>query len=88
MAQSVVLKQQPELKRVCIFYFRFEIGPQGVHIGLTTYGGMPEKHFWLSEYTNKTALLEAIDNVEYSGGSTHTAEALDFMKDNGFTPVS
>ena len=69
------------------FVQNFDIGPDSVNIGVTTFETTPQSEFWLNDYTNKTALLEAIDQIRYSGGFTFTAEALQFIQDNAFTKV-
>ena len=70
------------------FVDNFDIGPGSVRIGVTTFNSAPQNEFWLNEYTNKTALLEAIDQIQYTGGATYTAEALQFIRENAFTSVS
>ena len=69
------------------FAENFDIGPDSVHIGVTSFGTTPQNEFWLNQYTNKTALLAAIDQIQYGGGQTYTAEALQFVRENAFTSV-
>ena len=70
------------------FAENFDIGADSVHIGVTSFDTTPQNEFWLNQYTNKTALLAAIDQIQYRGGQTYTAEALQFVQENAFTLVS
>ena len=70
------------------FAENFDIGADSVHIGVTSFDTTPQNEFWLNQYTNKTALLAAIDQIQYRGGQTYTAEALQFVRENSFTSVS
>ena len=65
----------------------FDIGPNSVHIGVTSFDTTPQNEFWLNQHTDKAALLAAIDQIQYRGGNTYTAEALQFVRENAFTQV-
>ncbi|XP_061168894.1 collagen alpha-4(VI) chain-like [Saccostrea echinata] len=68
------------------FTLKFDIGPDAVQIGLTTFSTKPHGHFWLDMYHNKTDLVNAIDNVPYIPGSTYTDLGLKFALNESFSP--
>ena len=69
------------------FADNFDIGPDSVHIGVTSFDTTPQNEFWLNQHTDKASLLAAIDQIQYRGGNTYTAEALQFVRENAFTSV-
>ena len=69
------------------FAERFDIGPDSVNIGVTTFASTAQNEFWLNEYTDKASLLAAIDQIQYDGGDTYTAQGLKFVRENAFLPV-
>ena len=70
------------------FAENFDIGPGSVHIGVTSFDTTPQNEFWLNQHTDKASLLAAIDQIQYRGGQTYTAEALQFIRENAFISVS
>ncbi|XP_067680567.1 collagen alpha-4(VI) chain-like [Haliotis asinina] len=54
----------------------FTIGPDAVQIALATFAATTTPAFWFGDYDNSTDLMNAIDNVQYIGGTTHTELAL------------
>ena len=69
------------------FAQHFNIGPGSVNIGVVTFDSTPHNEFWLNQHTDRPSLLAAIDQIQYSGGTTFTADALQFIRENSFTPV-
>jgi hypothetical protein len=65
----------------------FDIGANGVQIGAATFDTQPRNEFWLNSHFTNASLQHAIDQIKYPAGNTHTAEALDFIRQNAFTTV-
>lgn len=63
----------------------FTIGPNDVQIGLLSYASSSTFRFYLNTYSTKTSLLNAISNIPYLGGGTDTADALNTIRQSGFT---
>lgn len=61
--------------------FRFVIGSNGVQISLVTFATHPYNVFFLNAYNTSAALKAAIQRANYTGGTTHTQEALNFVRD-------
>ena len=70
------------------FADNFDIRPDNVRIGISSFDSTPHNEFWLNRYGDKASLLAAIDNIQYRGGDTYTAEALRFIGEKAFTVVS
>ena len=66
----------------------FDIGPDNTQVGLISYSHNVQLQFYLNTYHNKTNLIAAIDNLLFSSGGTATWEAIDFLRDQGFTPAN
>ena len=69
------------------FAEHFNIGPDGVNIGVTTFASTPKNEFWLNNHTDRTSLVAAINQIQYDGGNTYTADALQFVRENAFYQV-
>ena len=63
-----------------------EIGPDANQVGVIIFGDLPEIVFNLSTYSNKTNLLNGINNIPYLDEFTNTGDALRLMIDGGFSP--
>ena len=61
---------------------RFDIGPDAIQVSLVTFSTHAYNEFFLNAYNNTVDLKRAIKNATYLGGTTHTYEALAFVKDN------
>merc|ERR1711981_197058 len=55
---------------------KFSVSAGGVKIGLLQYSTSPRIEFNLNDHTTKAAVKQAVDNVEWILGDTHTAYAL------------
>ncbi|KAL4238702.1 hypothetical protein ACF0H5_003409 [Mactra antiquata] len=64
----------------------FIIGPNNTQVSIVTFATDEYNEFFLNEHTNKQDLLNAIGNVTYYGGGTHTEKALQFVRLNSFKP--
>ncbi|KAJ8354327.1 hypothetical protein SKAU_G00218940, partial [Synaphobranchus kaupii] len=62
-----------------------DIGIHKVRVGLAQFSNEPHQEFLLREHTEKTVLLERIDNLEYRLGGTETGKALQFLQSTYFT---
>ncbi|ESO97407.1 hypothetical protein LOTGIDRAFT_115133, partial [Lottia gigantea] len=72
-------KKQLEFVQNIVSMFR--IGEQWTRVGLATFNSKVQVQFQLNSYLNKTALLEAIGNVEETyGDATDTASAVRYMR--------
>lgn len=65
----------------------FEIGPNGVQIGVAVFDTHVHNEFWMNQHLDRASLLTAINAIRYPAGSTHTDEALQFARQNAFTAV-
>lgn len=65
---------------------RFDIGPNNIQVSLVTFGTHSYNEFFLNSYANKTDVIRAIQKASYTGGTTNTAEALKFVRENSFKP--
>lgn len=52
------------------------IGPDAVLIGFTSFSNRVQHQFYLKDYTDKTELKTAIENVKFRGGGTNIEGAL------------
>ena len=62
----------------------FDVDPRYTRVGLIEFSTTPSIEFKLNEKTNLTDLIDAIDNITYSGGGTSTSDALELMRIEGF----
>ncbi|XP_053405850.1 collagen alpha-1(XII) chain-like [Mercenaria mercenaria] len=60
------------------------IGQDNTRVGIITFSRYPVIRLHLDDYTDKEALLKAIDVVPYIAGITETHSALYLLKDEGF----
>ncbi|PWA20713.1 hypothetical protein CCH79_00019793 [Gambusia affinis] len=49
-----------------------EVGPDKVRVGLALYGDRPQEEFLLNEDKDKTAVLDAVEQIDFLGGGTET----------------
>ncbi|GFO24021.1 collagen alpha-1(xii) chain [Plakobranchus ocellatus] len=59
---------QTQLDFVKKFANSFDIGPNGVQIGVTTFSTTPHNEFWMNTHQDKASLVKAIDAIQYPGG--------------------
>lgn len=62
-----------------------EIGPMENQIGVILFSFSGSIALNLNTRSNKTELLNAINNIRYTGGGTNTADALRVLIEEGFT---
>ncbi|KAL0985324.1 hypothetical protein UPYG_G00155490 [Umbra pygmaea] len=65
-----------------------DIGGDKVRVGLAQFSDQPRKEFLLKDYTEKSELLEQVDNLQQLEGGTATGAAITFLKKQFFTKVS
>lgn len=65
----------------------FQIGPNHVQIGMITFSDFPNLEFYLNQYTTKATLLSAIQKTGYLTGLTQTDLALEYARQNMFSPL-
>ncbi|XP_028820486.1 collagen alpha-1(XIV) chain-like [Denticeps clupeoides] len=66
----------------------FSVDFEQTRIGLAQYSGDPRIEWHLNTHTNKGAVIDAVKNLPYKGGNTHTGLALNFILQNSFKPES
>ena len=66
----------------------FHIGPDKTQVGVITYESYAMVQFYLNTYHDKSALLTAINNLPFSSGGTNAADALNLLRQSGFTPAN
>ncbi len=57
-------------------------------MALVTFSDVIKLEFHLNKYDNRLDILEHIERMPYSRGSTNTAKALEFVTDTMFTQVT
>uniref|UniRef100_A0A0L8FLC0 VWFA domain-containing protein n=1 Tax=Octopus bimaculoides TaxID=37653 RepID=A0A0L8FLC0_OCTBM len=62
------------------FLAEAHFGPDGIRIGIVTYSTSINVQFYLNTYETKKEILEAIDNIPYTYGSTNTAGGLETIR--------
>ena len=63
----------------------FNIGSSGTHVAVVTYSTYTKLEFNLKAHHTKSAIKNAVGNINYRGGWTYTADALDYVRKNIFT---
>ncbi|KAM4580530.1 collagen alpha-1(XIV) chain isoform 2-T2 [Odontesthes bonariensis] len=66
----------------------FDVGISMTRIGLAQYSDDPRIEWHLNTFSTKDAVLDAVKNLPYKGGSTLTGLALTFILENCFKPES
>lgn len=59
---------------------QIEVGPTKAQVGFLAYSTHPQVGWYLNKYYNKVGLLNAISQVHYYGGVTHTSEAIEAVR--------
>jgi len=62
----------------------FDVDPQYTRVALVEFSSQARIEFNFNEKSNLTELLDAIDNINYSGGGTVTSDAIELMRTQGF----
>ncbi|KAG2464968.1 COEA1 protein, partial [Polypterus senegalus] len=62
-----------------------QIGPEGTQVAIAQYSDDARTEFKLNTYSDKEALLEAIQRIQYKGGNTKTGIAIKHVKDTIYT---
>uniref|UniRef100_A0AAX7SU24 Collagen, type XII, alpha 1b n=1 Tax=Astatotilapia calliptera TaxID=8154 RepID=A0AAX7SU24_ASTCA len=62
----------------------FDIGPDKVQISLVQYSRDPHPEFYLNTHHDLNAVVKAVRNFPYRGGSTNTGRAMTYVKDKIF----
>lgn len=66
----------------------FQIGPSDTQIGVVSYASSVNIDIHLNQYSDLSSLLNAIDNIMYSGGGTNTHSALTKVLTESFTSTN
>lgn len=64
-----------------------QVAPDKVQVSAVTFGTGVTNQFYLNQYTDKTAVEQAIMNIPYKGGSPQMANAIRFATGTSFSPV-
>ncbi|XP_076459446.1 LOW QUALITY PROTEIN: uncharacterized protein LOC143292771 [Babylonia areolata] len=70
------------------FLFIADIDSGNVRVGVVTYSTEDYIEFHLNGYNTKADVFTAVDNIPYRYGSTNTADALNTMRTEMFSPVN
>ncbi|XP_059841504.1 collagen alpha-1(XII) chain-like isoform X2 [Hypanus sabinus] len=62
----------------------FQVGPNRIQIGLVQYSRDAVTEFTLNRHSSLQAVLEAIRNFPYRGGSTNTGRAMTYVRERVF----
>lgn len=89
-ASTSVREQNFELIKdfVRIFLSDADIDNGNVRVGILIYSTEAYIQFHLNKYTSRVDIYNAIDDIPYRHGSTNTADALETMRTNLFTPAN
>lgn len=63
----------------------FDIGFSKTRVGLILFNSHAKLIFPLDKYNSRHDLLDAVDNIAYIPGGTNTGEALDILRNQGFS---
>lgn len=77
-----------QINLVKTFVEKSNIGPSNVQVSVVTFSTRVKEVFNLSGYQSKEALLRSLNTIQYSGGSTHTSEAILYAVQQSFTHAS
>ena len=66
------------------FVNTLEIGPTRSQVGVIVFSSNAYIQFNLSSYSNRNSLTVAVNNIQYVGGGTNTADALTLLARQGF----
>ncbi|XP_060073910.1 collagen alpha-3(VI) chain-like [Ylistrum balloti] len=64
---------------------KYNIGPDGVQIGMISYSDDAHTDFSLNSYTSQDEIISAINKVKYLTGVTYTDKAIEKMTQEAFT---
>ncbi|XP_013410815.1 uncharacterized protein LOC106173996 isoform X2 [Lingula anatina] len=64
---------------------QFDIAPDKIRVGVLRFHTSVFEEFPLNKYTDKAALLRAIDAIKYTPGGTETHKAIKYLRENAFT---
>ena len=78
-------KQKDFLKQVV---GKLNVGTNNVHVGLMEFSNYPSMEFPLSKYTSRGDVMTGIDNMNYMGGGTNTADGIKSMTSQMFSQSS
>ncbi|WAR18708.1 CO6A3-like protein [Mya arenaria] len=76
-----------QLAFVSNFTTPYDIGPDKVQVSVVTFSTSPHNAFYLNTYRDRASLLNGINNVRYTSGSTSTDKALEFVRSTSFSPL-
>lgn len=62
----------------------FDISPQKIQISLVQYSRDPHTEFYLNTHHNLDAVIKAVRNFPYRGGSTNTGKAMTYVREKIF----
>ncbi|XP_032815568.2 collagen alpha-1(XII) chain-like isoform X2 [Petromyzon marinus] len=66
----------------------FDVSPTKVRLGLVQYSREPVLEFALDKHTTREAILEALKNFPYRGGSTNTGRAMTYVRQRVFVQAA
>lgn len=66
----------------------FAISPNDVQVGVDTFETQVHSTFNLNRYGSKAAIVNAVGQMGYHSGVTHTGEAIRFLHTNSFATSS
>ena len=67
---------------------RLSVASDKIHVGLVNFGTSASVELHLGNYTRKSDLLDVVANLDYMGGITNTASALNVMREEVFREES
>ena len=67
------------------FVSNLEIGPNDNQVGIIVFSDIARVEFYLNSYSTKAEVQTAIQNIQYDGGSTNTADGLCKLIQEGYT---
>lgn len=61
------------------------VGTDSVHVGVMQFSNYPRIEFPLDMYTTPKDVMNAVDNINYMGGGTNTADGINYMTNQMFS---
>uniref|UniRef100_A0A8C4STR5 Collagen type VI alpha 6 chain n=1 Tax=Erpetoichthys calabaricus TaxID=27687 RepID=A0A8C4STR5_ERPCA len=81
---------EPNFQQLRDFLYTFvdslDVSVDNVRVGLAQYSDDAHKEFLLNTFSNKSEILTHIQDLAYRKGGTYTGKALEFIKEQYFTP--
>ena len=66
------------------YFFKLDLESGNIKVGAITFSTDVKNEFYLTEYNSRLEVINALRNIDYRGGKTFTADALEFVRTEAF----